>query len=188
MLAGNNKIYIPTLLTLLRIALTPFLALDIISQEWGRAFLLFTIAALTDFLDGFLARRWKQETLIGALLDPLADKILIIACYCALFYSSATVLKIPLWFIIGITTKEAILVIGTLYGIATHKKLITKPSLLGKVAMIVQTCFIALLCFYRFAYDKHPLPFFSFWLYGIMSITLLSLIDYMYINYRKITL
>ena len=179
-------LYIPTALTLLRILLVPCLAWDIITLHTQRALILFIVAALTDFFDGFLARLWKTETKIGALLDPLADKILIISCYGALFFNQTTAIPIPAWFIVIITAKELLLVIGTLYGIINGKTIPIKPTPFGKAAMVLQVTFVSLVCFYTFKYPGSHLPFFSLWLYGIIGITLFSFIHYFYLNYQKI--
>ena len=181
-------LYIPTALTLLRILIAPCLAWDIVAQHKKRALILFLIAAATDFLDGFLARLWKTETKIGALLDPLADKIVIMCCYGSLFFNQTTQIIIPAWFILIIGIKELLLIVGSLYGIAQKKHLALQPSILGKATMTLQVCFISLISLYNYAYPGYSLPFFSFWLYAIIGMTLLSFMHYVFINYKKITL
>ncbi len=153
-----------------------------------RALLLFIIAALTDFFDGYLARLWNVETKLGALLDPLADKILILSCYAALYLNQTTSMYIPSWFIISIALKELALIIGTLYGISIGKAIPIKPTLLGKAAMVLQVCFIIYICIFNFWYPGSLLPFFSLWLYGIIGITVVSFFHYLYLNYQKIIL
>ncbi|VFP88166.1 CDP-diacylglycerol--glycerol-3-phosphate 3-phosphatidyltransferase [Candidatus Erwinia haradaeae] len=72
---------IPTLITLLRIVLIPFFVLVFyLPFKWGHLVcaLIFICAAVTDWFDGFLARRWKQTTQLGAFLDPVADKIMVV--------------------------------------------------------------------------------------------------------------
>lgn len=80
----------PTLLTLSRIALTPLMVIFAIFSDllWARvvAACIFCIAAITDFLDGYLARRWRQATAFGAFLDPVADKLLVITALVLLVY------------------------------------------------------------------------------------------------------
>ncbi|HAH11318.1 MAG TPA: CDP-diacylglycerol--glycerol-3-phosphate 3-phosphatidyltransferase [Alphaproteobacteria bacterium] len=69
-------IQIPNLLTFLRLGLIPLIVLVIWADWHGVAFALFVMAVVTDFLDGFLARRWGQQSSIGQVLDPIADKVL----------------------------------------------------------------------------------------------------------------
>ncbi len=180
--------YIPTALTFLRILIAPLLAWDIILQHKKRALILFLVAASTDFLDGFLARLWKAETKIGALLDPLADKIIIMCCYGSLFFNTGTQIALPGWFILTIGIKELLLIGCALYGLAQKKHLALEPSILGKATMALQVCFISIISLYNYAYPHYSLPFFSFWLYAIISMTLLSFMHYIFINYKKIML
>ena len=72
--------------TLLRIASVPFIVASMVTQHWGIAFFLILFASATDLLDGFLARNFDQKTFLGACLDPIADKILILSCYFTLAF------------------------------------------------------------------------------------------------------
>ncbi|WP_456435260.1 CDP-diacylglycerol--glycerol-3-phosphate 3-phosphatidyltransferase [Thermovibrio ammonificans] len=77
---------LPNLLTVLRVALLPFIVVSIIQGHNLLALVLFTLSALTDFLDGFLARRSKSVTYLGMLLDPVADKLLTSSTLISLAY------------------------------------------------------------------------------------------------------
>lgn len=87
-LSGGGTLNLPTLLTLARIGVVPFIAAllfmprSVIGVNLAQtiATTLFVLAALTDWLDGYLARRWGQQTSLGALLDPVADKFLVATC------------------------------------------------------------------------------------------------------------
>lgn len=76
-------------ITILRIILAPIIVRLVWSQQWTFAALLFAFAVLTDFLDGFVARRYHQESRLGQLLDPIADKTLIVLLMYALFLTNS---------------------------------------------------------------------------------------------------
>lgn len=85
---------VPNLITAARLALAPFVVWGIASEAWGTAFLLFAVAGLSDGLDGFLARRYGLASRLGAILDPLADKALMLAALVGLTWAGI----VPAWF------------------------------------------------------------------------------------------
>jgi len=101
----DNMWNTPNLLTLLRIALIPvFVGIFYIPTRWSRfaCALVFTVAALTDWLDGYLARRWEQTSFLGAFLDPVADKLMVAVALVLLVQSDPrAVLALPAAVIIG---------------------------------------------------------------------------------------
>ncbi|SGZ38649.1 uncharacterized protein HGUI_00849 [Hanseniaspora guilliermondii] len=76
---------IPNMITLSRIISTPLITYSLIHQDYTTSISLFSYAAISDFLDGFIARRFKMNTRLGSILDPLADKILILSTICGLY-------------------------------------------------------------------------------------------------------
>ena len=173
------RITFSTVLTLLRIVFIPFIAYAMVQRWWILALILFTIGALTDALDGYLARKWNDETTLGAYLDPLADKLLVISCYGALVFSPVDGLHIPTWFLAIVFAKEVALLAGALYwGILKHEVEV-KPSWLGKAAMAFQSVLIGwvILCSIF-----HWVPVKTF--YGVLAAALLlvigSLVQYTY--------
>ena len=100
---------IPNLLTILRFCLVPVVIDMIISREWLIAFALFLIAGITDAVDGFIARQFDLKTELGAYLDPLADKALLVSIYVTL----AVVNVIPAWLAILVVARD-IMIIGAL--------------------------------------------------------------------------
>ena len=109
---------IPNFLTLFRILLTPVFFIALISyspeKEWLRlvALAIFVVAALTDALDGILARFLKQRTALGQILDPLADKILLVSAYIGLLFVATIPFRPPLWITITIIFRDLILLFG----------------------------------------------------------------------------
>ena len=120
--AHEKKITISTLFTLARIAITPLIVIAMVFQQWGAAFILFVCAALTDIIDGHLARLCDEKTFLGACLDPIADKILILSCFFMLAFVQSPLFTIPLWFVLLVLIKELVLIGGAiaLYIIKGH--------------------------------------------------------------------
>ena len=127
---------LPNSLTLARIFLVPIVVAVLLTKEiriwafWGAS--LFLAAALTDLLDGYLARRRKQVTTLGRLLDPIADKLLISAALVSLVQ-----LKIaPAWMVVIILGRE--FAVSGLRSIAAHEGFAINVSTLGKGKMVTQ--------------------------------------------------
>ncbi len=127
--------FLPNLLSLSRIALALAAAYAALKTNWCGAAILFGIAAITDFLDGFVARRYNLETKLGKLLDPLADKVAIITLLLVL-YLKGDGIKPPLPLMIAVLTKELLTVVGSMFLLKGGK--IPTPNLFGKtvVAML----------------------------------------------------
>ena len=143
---------LPNTLTILRIFFVPFLVAVLVEQdlriEWRGAILvtnaflalsIFLIAAATDLLDGYLARRWRQITTIGTLLDPIADKLLISSALIALVQIRA----VPAWMVILIVGRE--FAVSGLRAIAAAEGYTIKASDLGKTKMVSQVAAISCL-------------------------------------------
>ena len=133
---------IPNGLTLIRIFLVPLLVVVLLTRGenfelWGVGILLG--AALTDWLDGYLARKRRQVTTLGVLLDPIADKILI----CAAFITLIELDLAPAWMVLIIVGRE-VAVMG-LRAIAITQGFSIPVSDLGKLKMVSQVCAAALL-------------------------------------------
>lgn len=106
--SAASSINIPNILTLIRILLAPLFVLSIIWHLMGYALFVFALAAVSDALDGLLARWLNQRTLIGAYLDPLADKILATAA----FVSLSMIGVIPAWLAVIVISRDILIVIG----------------------------------------------------------------------------
>src|SRR5437870_10448605 len=143
---------LPNALTLLRIFFVPLLVAALVQDDlqigWdGRVWLtneffalsVFLVAAATDLLDGYLARKWKQTTTVGTLLDPIADKLLISAALISL----VQVQVVPAWMVVLIIGRE--FAISGLRSIAAAEGYVIKASDLGKTKLITQVIAISLL-------------------------------------------
>src|SRR2546429_417675 len=141
---------VPNLLTLIRIFLVPLVVAALVQQnlrlQFGHKLLVandffavtvFMAAALTDLLDGYLARRWKQVTTVGTLLDPVADKLLISAALISL----VEIRLLPGWMVILIIGRE--FAVSGLRSIAAAEGYIIRASDLGKTKMFSQVVAIS---------------------------------------------
>ena len=120
-------------------------------QEWMRftAIIIFLVAAASDGLDGYIARRYKQRSSLGVILDPIADKGLLLSGIITLSIanwseSDPNYGRFPAWFPVLVITRDAVILVGAVilhYFIGNKMKV--KPSWTGKVATVCQMCAIA---------------------------------------------
>ena len=136
---------LPNIMTLSRIFAVPFFAVAIRYGHVAGACIIFFAAGLTDILDGYLARRFDQGSKLGALLDPIADKILITTAFVALMLTRGPwIAKIPLWIIVTAISRDITIVLA---GVVTYRSLDSnrfKPSILGKITTFLELAAISL--------------------------------------------
>lgn len=144
----ERRLTISTFLTITRILLTPIIVLTMVQGYWHPSVLLLTAAGVTDFLDGELARIRDERTMLGALLDPLADKVLMISCFMTLFVLRLPHFILPSWFVVLLLVKELIQVIGSVMVFYFCGYMYVQPTWLGKSTMALQlgTVLWILLC------------------------------------------
>ncbi len=169
----DRKWNLPNALTFLRIFLVPLLVVVLLTRfEWHLYFgaALYGLAVLTDFLDGYLARRRNQVTRLGVLLDPLADKLL----NAAAFLSLVELGLVPAWVVMIVLARE--LAVTGLRNVAAGRGILIGASGLGKGKMVAQVTAILLLLLSR------PLPLLRVpglvALAVVVVVTLLSGADY----------
>ncbi|HYL98868.1 MAG TPA: CDP-alcohol phosphatidyltransferase family protein [Blastocatellia bacterium] len=133
---------LPNALTLFRIVLIlPFLYL-ISRGSYLMAMAVFVAAAVSDFADGYAARKLKQQSYAGRLLDPLADKLLITAAYIVMAIPHRSLPSIPLWLAIAVVGRDVLILLGSLavYALVRFKDF--KPAFISKVNTTVELAFI----------------------------------------------
>jgi cardiolipin synthase len=140
--AAERRITIATLFTLLRILLIPVIVKSMMLNWWGCAFFFFMVACLTDLMDGLLARLLNEKTFLGACLDPIADKLLLISCFFTLAFIPLPLFVIPRWFVFFVVSKELIQIVSAcvIYYIRGH--LNVQPTYWGKTTTCIQMMFI----------------------------------------------
>ena len=153
-IAGVIPLNIPNTLTILRILLIPVIVGFLVYDYFDFALVTLLIAALTDMLDGSIARMANQKTEFGAYLDPLADKLLLMTT----FITFSLLDMVPVWSVIVVVSRDAILLTGTLLARVTNTKINASPSLLGKATTVFQLVYIILvLVFFSYQFDPASL-------------------------------
>ena len=136
----------------------PFLYL-IKEGAFGRALLVFFIASLTDFADGYVARRFNQQSALGRFLDPLADKLLTTASFVVMALPHEGFPSIPLWLAVAVVARDVIILIGSLVVYLKTKFKDFKPTTLGKVNTFLELGLIVdFLAFHHFEVLRFLLP------------------------------
>jgi len=125
-------------LTLLRMGLAPLLVILVLSRELRWALAVFVVAGVTDLLDGLIARLGHQQTTLGAMLDPVADKVLLTSAFVALTWSSHLRVSIPPWLTIVILSRDAIILASVAIVNLTIGRRVFYPSFLGKLSTASQ--------------------------------------------------
>lgn len=158
---------LPNLLSIFRILLVPLLVVVLLTKFEGKEYVglgLFLLAALTDFLDGFLARRRQQVTRLGKLLDPAADKILTSAAFVSLVEMGLA----PAWMVALILARE--FAVSALRSVAAEEKEVMAAGISGKVKTVLQIIAIALLIMHRRLGVLQPLAPIALWLALLASV------------------
>lgn len=134
-LSANPILNIPNILTMARIAAIPLMAALLFSSSKSAGFwaaVVFSIASVTDWLDGYLARRMGIVTVFGKFLDPIADKLIVMAALIMILPFG----RVPAWMVLVILSRE--IIITGLRGIASSEGIVIQASDLGKFKTIFQ--------------------------------------------------
>ncbi len=131
---------IPNLITIARLFLVPLVIVMIVNARWEAAFIVFVVAGVSDAVDGFLARRCGMASELGAWLDPLADKALIVSIYITL----AIVGAIPIWLVVLVAARDIMIVAAVLLSWLLARPLTIAPFAVSKLNTAAQIAFAAL--------------------------------------------
>ncbi|MCA1296845.1 CDP-alcohol phosphatidyltransferase family protein [Stappia indica] len=125
---------LPNLITLVRLALVPVIVWLIAEDRFGPAFWLFVLSGISDGVDGYIARRFAMQSALGAFLDPLADKALLLSVFAALYLSGL----LPLWLLVAVVLRD-LLIMGAI-GLSEliGRRVTIKPLLIGKATTVMQ--------------------------------------------------
>ena len=138
-------------ITVARIVGVPFFVSSLLYYSPGKEYIrwiaigLFLGIVFTDALDGYIARRFNQKTKVGAILDPLADKLLLISSFIFLYaLDDKFDISLPSWLVVCVISRDIILLLGALIIYMMHSNLDVKPILIGKVTTFFQM--VSILC------------------------------------------
>lgn len=173
------KFTVPNFLSLLRMGLIPLFIIAVLNGESRKALLIFGIAGLTDALDGYIARFWHQESLLGAYLDPIADKLLLTSAYIVLSFPSLNLgAQIPLWVTVLVIARDVLMVAVALilYLAAGVKRF--PPTILGKINTVLQVVAVVLVLFSALLRQLEPVAEWA--LMAVAVLTVASGLNYVY--------
>jgi len=129
---------LPNLISLFRIVLTVPLALALLHRDWAAALVLFAVAAVSDAADGFLAKRFGWQTDLGALLDPIADKLLVATVLLTLAVQGS----VPIWLMGAAVGRDLVIVLGAVSYRLWFGHLNMRPTLISKINTLFQLVYI----------------------------------------------
>ncbi len=159
---------IPNFLSLFRIVLVPITVIFLIDGSFLTALAAFSLAGITDGLDGFLARVLNQQTILGSYMDPIADKALLTSCFVTLSILGI----IPPWVTVIVVSRDFIIVFGISILFMVSVPFEMRPAFVGKITTTVQliTIFLALV-FKSLGGNGHPFyMYLLYWLTAVLTI------------------
>ncbi len=165
---GEQKVLnLPNALTFFRILLVPVLVVVLLTKFDGKEFVglgLFLLAAFTDFLDGYIARKWGLVTRLGKLLDPAADKILTSAAFISLVEMGSA----PAWIVVTIVARE--FAVSTLRSVSAAENMVIAASWSGKIKTGAQVVAISLLIVHQKLGEFQVLSTIALWVALVLSV------------------
>ena len=168
--------YLPNAITLVRLGLVPVFIVVLKAQDYTVALLVFAVAGLSDGLDGFIAKRFNLVTRLGAILDPLADKVLLVSAYIML-----TILgHLPFWLVLTVGFRDLLIVGGYLVYTSLIGSVVMRPTYLSKFNTFLQiTLVVAILVQQAMALPLALLV--QILIYGVFITTVSSGVHYVWI-------
>ncbi len=177
---------VSNVLTGCRVIAGPIVVMLMYYGWWNRAFYLFLTAAATDLLDGHLARAFDQQTHLGAFLDPIADKLLVLSTVTGVVFFHTPFLRLPYWFWLALFLREVVMVIGAAYLVLTKRDVSLSPSIWGKLTTLTQILFLLWL-YVCYRCDWHPVNLFFLLMLSVVMITLSSCVHYILRAQRELS-
>ncbi|MDX8410196.1 MAG: CDP-alcohol phosphatidyltransferase family protein [Mariprofundales bacterium] len=178
-MTSKHLLSIPNILTLSRIVLTPLMVFALLRHEAIWALLLLVVAGLTDMLDGAIARFFNQRTVVGAYLDPLADKLLLISGIVALYHLG----EVPLFLFLAVVFRDVVIVLGAISYELVTRNLKMEPSLISKVTTAMQIACLFVLIMHQAWPISPQLVAWAIWL--TFMVTVASGLHYLVVWTRK---
>lgn len=169
-----RRVNIPNIITLGRILLVPVIVWAIAANQMTIAFIVFLVAGVSDAIDGFLAKRFNMSSELGALLDPVADKALLVSIYVALGIWGA----VPRWIVILVVSRDLMIVGAVIISWLFGKPIPMKPLMVSKLNTVAQVAFAALILA-ALGFGLSPEPFDVILMACVTVLTLLSVSLYL---------
>lgn len=171
---GMNQI--PNIISVCRMFLVAPVVWNLLQLEFGVALAWFALAAFSDGLDGFLAKHYGWQSRLGSILDPLADKLLLVSVFVALTW----VELVPLWLLVTVLARDLLIVIGGVLFHYTLGRFDMQPSRISKLNTFMQIVFVLAVVFYHGDFALTP------WIvealvYIVLATTVMSGVDYVWV-------
>ncbi len=182
---SNKIVTVPNILTVLRILLAPFFIMSIISGDLLLSMIIFFAAAATDSLDGFIARHFKSQSLVGKFIDPMADKLLMTVAYVLLTIDFPVLERtIPLWLTVLVIGRDLTIVTGSTIVKILNGHIEISPLKISKFTTFleVSTIFLTLLL-NHVGFVKY---LFEFFILSTALFCVLSTIGYIRVGIRQL--
>lgn len=178
-------------LTILRMVVIPFFIMAVGYNRNGWALFLFIAAGVTDLLDGFIARGWRQQTKVGAILDPMADKLLLTAAFVMLALPQGTkafpelfnLNRVPIYLVIITISRDLFISLISMVMYMTLGQTRFPPSFLGKLTTTVQIVTVALILLLNYL-GHESVVLVSALVWTNLAMTLASGFHYIYLATR----
>ena len=170
--AKENVWNVPNALTLIRLALIPVYWFFVLNDQLYTAFWVFAVASLTDLADGYIARKYQLITNFGKLMDPLADKLMVVSVLLSMAIKGIA----PWAVLIILFCKEATMVVGGL--ILYHNDVVVYSKWIGKLAQAVMVCALLSCFFHDWLQAQLGFPLHLYLLWTGVALTLSALIVY----------
>jgi cardiolipin synthase len=167
---------IPNIITIFRFLLVPPVVLLLLNHQYGAALVVFGVAGFSDGLDGFLAKRYGWSSRAGAIMDPLADKLLLVSSFLTLGWLGL----IPLWLVALVFLRDFVIVVGAIiyhWFIAYLET--TPPTLVSKLNTFTQIMLVLAVVFSQ-SIQTLPAAWIDVLLYSVLATTIWSGIDYVW--------
>lgn len=158
---------LPNLITSIRIILVPIFVIYLINDKITEALVVFILAGLSDAADGFIARLFDQKSKLGSYLDPLADKILLVAAFIVL----AVMDLIPPWLTVVVISRDVLILLGVLILFLNGTDFNVRPSFLSKLTTCIQIGTVFMILSKGYIQFFSHMDIYAFWLTGILTIS-----------------
>ncbi len=171
-----NVSQLPNLITISRIALVPVLILVLKDREYATALVVFLAAGVSDGLDGWIAKRYRFTSRLGAILDPVADKILLLSSYVMLMLLD----RLPFWLVLTVVFRDLLIVGGYLVYTSLIGSVQMHPSLLSKFNTLMQIVLVLAVLVQEAVGFRYPLLLDAL-VYAVFATTVASGVHYVWI-------
>jgi cardiolipin synthase len=166
---------LPNIITIIRFLLVPPVVLLLLDGRYGAALLVFAAAGFSDALDGYLAKRYHWSSRLGAMLDPLADKLLLVSSFVSLGWLG----QIPPWLVAVVILRDLVIVTGAIVYNLRIEHLEAAPSIISKLNTFAQILLVMAVMFTQ-AVAVVPVPWLDVLIYSVLVTTLWSGLDYVW--------